>query len=160
MTIANHLTVLLNDGKTDVVDMLTDYINSTTLSINRYRKIVSLSRTVDKTMLINLINGKISSNYFIDHCRNQKIKSGDDRSFKEIMAEIRDDKSVREMTLTDTANLFTVAIDSLDENVLRMLSDEYINTFSEDNKWAKDTIIKNCQRLTQIVNVISSLIET
>lgn len=62
----------MTDGKTDIVDMLTEYIDSTNASINRYRHIMGVSRYAPRDMIVDLVSGKINGNQFVECCRKAK----------------------------------------------------------------------------------------
>lgn len=137
--------------------MLSEYIDSTNLSLDRYRKIVSASKNAGSTAFSDLINGKITGNQFIERCLNNKSINGE-KSFEEIYSEIKDTEAVYQAKLNNTADLFNKGVEYLEEIVQRVLSDEYINTFDEADENSR-TLIEDClDRINQIHTVISSLI--
>lgn len=155
VTISNHLNSILEIGRNDVFDKLTEFINNTSLSVHRYREILKVAKTADIEMINALIDGRLSSNQFIAQA---EIPQSKPQSFEEIYAEIKDVNSSHETHLNNTADLLGRGVEYIEEVVQRVLSAEYIDTFDEDDKESKAKITDYLNRLNQIHTVISSLI--
>ena len=92
VTISNHLTALLNDGKSDVVNLLIEYINNTTYSVHRCREIIQLVKTADTNIILDLVEGRITGNQFILHCRrNKPVKCDESYSVEEGARRLKSD---------------------------------------------------------------------
>lgn len=144
----------MENGQNDVFDKLTEYINSTSLSLHRYREIVKVAKNADINAINALIDGKISSNQFIAQI---EIPQNIPQSFEEIYAEIKDVNASHETHLNNTADLFNRGVDYIEEVMQRILSPEYIDTFDEEDENSRHKIADCLERLNQIYNVISSL---
>lgn len=155
MTISNHLNSLLENGQNDVFDKLTEYINSTSLSLHRYREIVKVAKDADINAINALIDRRISSNQFIAQVEILETKV---KSIDEIYSNLRNVNSTHENHLNNTADLFNNGVEYIEEVIQRILSSEYINTFDEEDEKSKHKIADCLERLDQIHNVISSLI--
>ena len=155
VTVSNHLNSLLDAGKNDIFDKLVEYINSTSLSLHRYREIAKVAKSVDMNAIDALIEGRISSNQFITQIEIPQSKV---RSVDEIYSDLRNINSTHENHLNNTADLFNNGVDYIEEIMQRILSPEYINTFDETDKKSKAKIADCLDRLDQIHTVISSLI--
>lgn len=155
MTISNHLNSILESGRNDVFDKLTEFINRTSLSTRRYRDIARVAKTADIEVIDALIDGRLSSNQFIAQAEISQTKP---QSFEEIYAEIKDVNSSHETHLNNTADLFNKGVCYIEEVVQRILSPEYINTFDETDENSKTRFEDCLNRLDQIHTVISSLI--
>lgn len=130
-----------------------------TYSISQTKKVCAYLSYNTKEEKVAFLNDEISTIrlYNLGLERYNNSQDNNNRSFETIYAEMRDVNNICKMTLTDTASLFSMAVDNLEEVIGRIISDEYIDTFSEDNLWAKKTISETCNRLEQVINVISSL---
>ena len=155
VTVSNHLSSLLETGKNDIFDKLVEYINSTSLSLHRYREIAKVSKSVDMNAIDALIEGRISSNQFITQIEIPQSKV---RSVDEIYSDLRNINSTHENHLNNTADLFNNGVNYIEEIIQRILSPEYINTFDETDEKSKTKIADCLDRLDQIHTVISSLI--
>ena len=143
------------NGQTEKFDLLTEYIDNSSLSLRRYRDITKASKTASIDEINALVNGKINSNQFI---QRQTDKPCDrPQSFEEIYSEIKDINCTYKTHLRNTADLFTKGVCYLEEIIQRVLSDEYINTFDEPDENSREVIKDGLDRINQIHNVISSL---
>lgn len=79
-------------------------------------------------------------------------------SFEDIYASMKDTTIETKICLSDTVNLFSFGVNSLEDIMERVLSDKYISTFNENNEELKTTIANDCKRLEKIVKVITSLL--
>ena len=154
MTITNHLSSILNNGQTEKFDLLTEYINNSSLSLRRYRDITKASKTASVDEINALVSGIINSSQFI---QGQSDKPDNPRSFDEIYSEIKDINCTYKTHLRNTADLFNKGVCYLEEIIQRVLSDEYINTFDESDENSREVIKDGLDRINQIHNVISSL---
>lgn len=145
----------MENGQNDVFDKLTEYINSTSLSLHRYREIVKVAKNADINAINALIDGRISSNQFIAQVEIPETKA---KSIDEIYSDLRNVNSTHENHLNNTADLFNNGVEYIEEVIQRILSSEYINTFDEEDEKSKHKIADCLERLDQIHNVISSLI--
>lgn len=103
-----------------------------------------------------LLEGTLSPLQFRDKV---SLKSTPEpRTFEKIYAEMQDINAVQDNSFKDTAELLERGVDYLDNIVERIVSDEYINTFQENDNAAHQSIEKSLDRLNQIHNVILSLI--
>lgn len=159
VTIYNNVQEYIKQGYTDLVDKLSTYIETYPLSIETYRKVCTAFKSASPQQIDDLLNGKIKGNNLINDVLSAKHKqSNTNRSFDEIYSEIKDIYSVQDNHLKNTAELLERGIDYLDNIIERILSDEYINTFNENDSEARKSVVKSLDRLDQIKNVISSLI--
>lgn len=159
VTIYNNVQEYIKQGYTDLVDKLSAYIETYPLSIETYRKVCTAFKSASPQQIDDLLNGKIKGNNLINDVLSAKHKqSNTNRSFDEIYSEIKDIYSVQDNHLKNTAELLERGIDYLDNIIERILSDEYINTFNENDSEARKSVVKSLDRLDQIKNVISSLI--
>ncbi len=71
---------------------------------------------------------------------------------------MKDVSAIKEMHLSDTADIFGFAVDSLENVVEKILSDKYLHTFDENDDDSKAVITKCCDRLNKINVVITSLL--
>lgn len=146
---------ILENGQTEKFDLLTTYINNSSLSLRRYRDITKASKTASIDEINALVDGKINSNQFI---QRQTDKPCDrPQSFDEIYSEIKDINSTYKIHLRNTADLFNKGVCYLEEIIQRVLSDEYINTFDEPDENSREVIKDGLDRINQIHTVISSL---
>ena len=145
----------MENGQNDVFDKLTEYINSTSLSLHRYREIVKVAKDADINAINALIDRRISSNQFIAQVEILETKV---KSIDEIYSNLRNVNSTHENHLNNTADLFNNGVEYIEEVIQRILSSEYINTFDEEDEKSKHKIADCLERLDQIHNVISSLI--
>lgn len=159
VTIYNNIQEYFKQGYTDLVDKLSVYIETHPLSIETYRKVCTALKSASPQQIENFFSGKIKSKTLINDVLSAKHKqSNTNRSFDEIYSEIKDIYSVQDNHLKNTAELLERGIDYLDNIIERILSDEYIDTFKENDTESHASIINSLDRLNQIENVISSLI--
>lgn len=104
----------------------------------------------------SMLEGKITPKELRDKAYDQPDAS--QLSFEEIYAEIKDVSATKEMHLSDTADMFGFAVDSLENVVEKILSDKYLHTFDEKDDDSKAVITKCCDRLNKINKVITSLL--
>ncbi len=103
-----------------------------------------------------LLDGKITPKELRDKAYESPDKG--QLSFEEIYAEMKDVSAIKEMHLSDTADIFGFALDSLENVVEKILSDKYLHTFDENDDDSKAVITKCCDRLNKINVVITSLL--
>ena len=146
---------ILENGKYDIFEQLTKYIDNASLSVRRFREIVKAAKTASIAEINALVDGKINSNQFI---QRQTDKPCDrPQSFDEIYSEIKDINCTYKTHLRNTADLFNKGVCYLEEIIQRVLSDEYINTFGESDENSRNVIEDCLDRIDQIHTVISSL---
>lgn len=159
VTIYNNVQEYIKQGFTDLVNKLSTYIETYPLSIETYRKVCTAFKSASPQQIDDLLNGKIKGNNLINDVLSAKHKQSNiSKSFDEIYSEIKDIYAVQDNHLKNTAELFERGVDYLDNIVERILSDEYIGTFKENDVESHTSIINSLNRLDQIKNVISSLI--
>lgn len=159
VTIYNNIQEYFKLGHKDLVDNFSSYIEKYPLSIETYRKVCTAFKSASQQQIDDLLSGRIKSKTLINDVLSAKHKqSNANRSFDEIYSEIKDIYSTKDNHFKNTAELLERGVDYLDNIIERLLSDEYIDTFKENDVEAHESVIESLNRLEQIKNVISSLI--
>ena len=104
----------------------------------------------------SFLNGEISPTELRD--KACMLSDENQLSFEDIYSSMKDTTIKSKVCLSDTVNLFSFGVNSLEDIMERVLSDKYISTFNEDNEELKTIIINDCKRLEKIVKVITSLL--